>query len=122
MKIEGIIDEAKRESIATPIVEEAGFPEIRNDLGKIIILLESLSSRMTIFESKVSQKPPWETLEIQMRLSDLLKTKMESNKGINYLANLCQEISEKSESKPKGILDIIEEHEKKKNEKKDSET
>jgi hypothetical protein len=127
-KIEGIIDEAKRESIATPIVEEAGFPEIRNDLGKIVALLESLSYRMTKLESKVSLRPPWLKhleQEVPLRLSDVLKAEMEQGRGVNYLANLLQEISDKSqvESKPKGILDIIEEHEKKKSdEKKDSKT
>ncbi len=73
-KLEGHIETAKKEVSEPPAAKEAGFPEIKFELYKIVVLLESLSSRMTKMESQGLRKPPWLMDEISptMRLSDVL--------------------------------------------------
>lgn len=115
-KLEDIINEAKKESIEAPILEEAGFPKIINELGKIIAVLESLSIRMSRLERQLLSKPPWLKDEpvLATRLSDILKSESSPKSVGKYLADLLPR--HESDSALKELQDIIEGLEKKKSE------
>lgn len=127
-KFEEIIISAKNEVSEPPDVKELSPPEIKNDLDKIVSLLESLSSRMTKLESRDSQKYTslqWLQDEQGITLADFVKVEDETDKRYKAIYQGIKEaFSEKSyaKSKAQGILDLIKEREKIKNGKKDDRT
>ncbi len=108
-KLEGHIETAKKEVSEPPALKEPGLPEIKVQLDKIVVLLESLSSRMIKLESQGLRKPPWLMDEISptMRLRDVLghHTAEQPTKTniLNYLLKVDADKSQ-SESKARNFL------------------
>jgi hypothetical protein len=105
-KLQEQIEEAKKEAYKTVTEEPLELSDIMNGIGNIMLLLESLSSRLTKWESHIQILPPLSSLAPPpLRLSDVLK--MEEPKG-KTLYEVLLEVIEQEHGKSKPINYLLE--------------